>query len=64
MFKVLAARGKQFLADQEGPTTVEYAVMLALIVAGAFTAITLLGTRTNGVFTNLDGDIPTGTLAS
>jgi pilus assembly protein Flp/PilA len=35
-----------FLADESGPTAVEYAVMLALILAVCIAAIATLGTST------------------
>lgn len=36
--------------DEDGPTAVEYAVMLALIVGVCVGAITFLGTQTNAAF--------------
>jgi pilus assembly protein Flp/PilA len=39
-----------FLKDEGGPTAVEYAVMLALIIVVCITAITTLGTNTNNTF--------------
>ena len=42
-----------FLAAQDGPTAVEYAVMLALIVVVCITAITTLGKNANGTFNNV-----------
>jgi len=40
------------LRAEDGPTAVEYAVMLALIIAVCVGAITTLGTNTKGVFSN------------
>jgi pilus assembly protein Flp/PilA len=40
-----------FLASEEGPTAVEYAVMMALIIATCMLAITALGTNANNTFT-------------
>lgn len=40
----------RLLWDEDGPTAVEYAVMLALIVGLCVLAITFLGTQTNGAF--------------
>jgi len=40
-----------FLQDESGPTAVEYAVMLALIIVVCITAITTLGTNANNTFT-------------
>jgi len=42
-----------FLRDEEGPTAVEYAVMLALIIVVCIAAITALGTAANNTFTNV-----------
>lgn len=39
-----------FLANEDGPTAVEYAVMLALIIVVCITAITTLGTNANATF--------------
>lgn len=41
---------KQFLVSEDGPTAVEYAVMLALIIIVCLTAITSVGTQTNTTF--------------
>ena len=46
-------RAKQFLAEEDGPTAVEYAVMLALIIVVCITAITTLGSNANGTFSNV-----------
>jgi pilus assembly protein Flp/PilA len=53
-------RAKSFLTSEDGPTATEYAVMLALIIIVALGAITGLGTTVSGVFTNVDGALPTG----
>lgn len=53
-------RTKSFLVSEDGPTATEYAVMLALIIIVALGAITGLGTTVSGVFTNVDGALPTG----
>lgn len=41
---------KRFLTSDDGPTAVEYAVMLALIVIVCLTAIQAIGTNTNATF--------------
>jgi pilus assembly protein Flp/PilA len=43
----------RFLRDEDGPTAVEYAVMLALIIVVCITAITTLGSNANGTFSNV-----------
>ena len=39
-----------FLKAEDGPTAVEYAVMLALIIVVCITAITTLGSNANNTF--------------
>jgi pilus assembly protein Flp/PilA len=48
--KDLARHLKQFLKSEDGPTAVEYAVMLALIVVVCLTAIKAVGTNANTKF--------------
>jgi pilus assembly protein Flp/PilA len=43
----------QFVEREDGPTAVEYAVMLALIVVVCLGAITTLGNNANGTFQNV-----------
>jgi pilus assembly protein Flp/PilA len=43
----------KFLKAEDGPTAVEYAVMLALIIVVCIAAITTLGSNANQVFSNL-----------
>lgn len=40
----------KFLKSEDGPTAVEYAVMLALIIVVCITAITTLGSNANVTF--------------
>jgi pilus assembly protein Flp/PilA len=42
-----------FLKKDDGPTAVEYAVMLALIIVVCIAAITALGTNANQTFGNV-----------
>ena len=46
----LINRAKAFIANEDGPTATEYAVMLALIIIAALTAITALGNRVSAIF--------------
>ena len=48
--KSLAQKVQRFLVSEDGPTAVEYAVMLALIVIVCLTAITSIGTNANKTF--------------
>jgi Flp pilus assembly pilin Flp len=49
----------RLLSDTEAATAVEYAVMLALILATVITSITLVGTRTNTLWTNINNSVTT-----
>jgi pilus assembly protein Flp/PilA len=40
----------RFLKNEDGPTAVEYAVMLALIMVVCIVAVTALGTNSNNTF--------------
>jgi pilus assembly protein Flp/PilA len=44
---------QQFLVSEDGPTAVEYAVMLALIVIVCLTAISAIGTKASTTFANI-----------
>ena len=46
-----------FLRNEDGPTAVEYAVMLALIIVVCITAITTLGTNANATFTAVGAQV-------
>ena len=49
----------RLLWDEDGPTAVEYAVMLALIVGVCVASITFLGTQTTASFTDSKNKIST-----
>lgn len=51
---------QRFLKSEDGPTAVEYAVMLALIVIVCLTAINSLGTNAKTTFTNVANSIGSG----
>ena len=47
----------EFLKREDGPTAVEYAVMLALIIVVCIAAITALGTNANSTFSQVGSAI-------
>ncbi len=49
---------RELLADEEGATMVEYALMLALIAVICITAVTTIGTKANTTFTNAGNSLP------
>jgi pilus assembly protein Flp/PilA len=55
--KSLAMKLRRFLSAEDGPTAVEYAVMLSLIVIVCLTAITSIGNSANSVFQNVSSSI-------
>ncbi len=55
--KSLAKKLQRFLASEDGPTAVEYAVMLALIVIVCLTAITSIGKAANETFQDVASSI-------
>jgi pilus assembly protein Flp/PilA len=54
----------KFLKNEDGPTAVEYAVMLALIIVVCIAAITTLGTNANAVFTTVGNAVNTSSASS
>ena len=48
---------KDFLKREDGPTAVEYAVMLALIIVVCVAAITTLGSNANSTFSFVGSSI-------
>jgi pilus assembly protein Flp/PilA len=55
--KNLALKVQRFLVSEDGPTAVEYAVMLALIVVVCLTAITSIGTNAQATFEEVAGKL-------
>ncbi|HKA08025.1 MAG TPA: Flp family type IVb pilin [Gemmataceae bacterium] len=51
----------RFLKTEDGPTAVEYAVMLALIIVACIAAITSLGSNANRTFGNVSLNAASGT---
>lgn len=55
--KSLALKVHRFLVSEDGPTAVEYAVMLALIVIVCLTAITAIGSQANATFETIGAEL-------
>jgi pilus assembly protein Flp/PilA len=47
----------EFLKKEDGPTAVEYAVMLALIIVVCIAAISALGTNANQTFSRVGSTV-------
>ena len=57
VMKNFAKKVQRFLVSEDGPTAVEYAVMLALIVIVCLTAITSVGNNASATFQNVAGQL-------
>ena len=44
---------RKFAADASGATAIEYGLIAALIAVVIITAVTLVGTKLDGIFTNV-----------
>ena len=57
--RVVSKKVLQFLVSEEGPTAVEYAVMLTFIVIVCLTAIATLGQESSATFGNVANSLST-----
>ena len=55
--KSLTQKVQRFLISEDGPTAVEYAVMLALIIIVCMTAVSAIGTNAKTTFTNISNSL-------
>ena len=55
--KAFTSRVHRFLTSEDGPTAVEYAVMLALILVVCIGAVTLIGENASATFTGIAGNL-------
>ncbi len=51
-------RLRELLASEDGPTAVEYAVMLALILVACITVIATFGTNLSTTFSTIGSVVP------
>lgn len=58
--KNFALKVQRFLESEDGPTAVEYAVMLALIVVVCLGAVTSIGTNANKTFGDVANQLAPG----
>jgi len=54
---VVVPKVQKFMQAEDGPTAVEYAIMLALIVIVCIAAIQAVGTAANGAFENVTNEM-------
>ncbi|MGO9113088.1 MAG: Flp family type IVb pilin [Thermoguttaceae bacterium] len=55
--KAFATKLRRFLVSEDGPTAVEYAVMLSLIICVCLAAITTIGQNASSVFSKAANSI-------
>ena len=55
----LLSKLKRFLKNEDGPTAVEYAVMLSLIIVVCLTAVTNIGKNAKSTFTTVSAQLGT-----
>lgn len=56
----IASKVCRFLTNEDGPTAVEYAVMLALILVACITIVTSLGTSASSTFNTVNDSLKGG----
>ena len=57
--KKFMSKVQRFMESEDGPTAVEYAVMLALIIVVCLVAIGSLGRTANSTFQNINNKMST-----
>ena len=57
--KALALKVRGFLGSEDGATAVEYAVMVALIIAACIATVNIMGTDVNNTFDKVNQALPT-----
>ncbi|MEZ6088947.1 MAG: Flp family type IVb pilin [Pirellulaceae bacterium] len=55
--KKFAAKVVEFLKEEDGPTAVEYAVMMALIIVVCLGTVKTIGTRANSQFQKVSNQL-------
>jgi pilus assembly protein Flp/PilA len=55
--RTVVSKVRRFLSSEDGPTAVEYAVMLALILVACISIVTTLGTTVSGTFSKVDSTL-------
>jgi pilus assembly protein Flp/PilA len=53
----MTSRVRSFLVSEDGPTAVEYAVMLALIILACVTIVSTLGTNVSKTFNSVNSNL-------
>lgn len=51
---------RRFLRSDDGPTAVEYAVMIAVIAVAVIGALSSFGVHMDAIYANINSTVPTG----
>jgi pilus assembly protein Flp/PilA len=57
--RLFTERVRRFLVSEDGPTAIEYAVMVALIIIVCLASISSLGTNANATFSKVAQSLST-----
>ena len=57
---MIMSRIRSFLTSEDGPTAVEYAVLVGLIVIGIVAAVSALATSMSGTFSSVSSTLGSG----
>ncbi len=57
--QAITSKVRRFLTSEDGPTAVEYAVMLALILVAVISIMTTLGTTVSSTFNKINTTLQT-----
>jgi pilus assembly protein Flp/PilA len=55
--RTVISKVRRFVSSEDGPTAVEYAVMLALILVACISIVTTLGTTVSGTFSKVNSTL-------
>lgn len=55
--KTIKQQLKRFVASDDGPTTTEYAVMLAVICVAVLSALSMFGVKMENIYTTLNSTL-------
>ena len=50
---------REFVRSDDGPTTTEYAVLIAVICVAVIAALSSFGVRMDNIYTSITGTMPT-----
>ncbi len=56
--KSFVTRSKTFLASEDGPTTTDYGILLALLLAGAISVMSNFGGRVDAIYNTINTYVP------